>query len=360
MSDSLWPVIVLIEEDELLSSWLIRTSLRNGSYPMAWSSYFWGKWRAWTLDIDRYCPEEKLEQLVFKNFDIHTLTNSTLTPTVEKILNCNLPTTKLAWPWVSPIGSRNRDRIGGLKFCPDCLKEDIPYFRKSWRLSWYHSCTKHNKLLIEHCPKCLSPITPHKIEIERPEVYICTRCHHDLRTIESHSPTPESLSLQNLLTSSLNDTNTRLPWNIASTSDLFSTTRYLLAFLHKSTLRSGTADLLLFEHLGISKTKRPQHEIVSIERACSDWIAELSHGIYQLFKLNIQEASELLINLGYYKQGFKSTRLDKSPQIEELLAPLPDRTRSIKKSGCTSHPEIKPRSQKEVMKMWEELQRYLK
>ena len=49
--------------DELLSSWLIRNAIANGSDPAHFSAAIWGKWRAWTVDFDRQTPVSKIHSL---------------------------------------------------------------------------------------------------------------------------------------------------------------------------------------------------------------------------------------------------------------------------------------------------------
>ena len=117
-----WPVHVPLIQDELLSSWLIRTAFENGSYPLAWTWHFWRRSRVWTLDIDRFCSLELINAIVSPKVTKQELINATLYPSLLKIVSNDIHQYKKSWPWVTTLGARNRDRTGGLRYCPECLK----------------------------------------------------------------------------------------------------------------------------------------------------------------------------------------------------------------------------------------------
>lgn len=45
------------------------------------------------------------------------------------------------------------------KFCPKCLDEGVPYFKKIWELTFYTTCEKHAIVLVDCCPSCRRPIS---------------------------------------------------------------------------------------------------------------------------------------------------------------------------------------------------------
>ncbi|MET8680702.1 TniQ family protein [Streptomyces sp. NPDC004647] len=62
-------------------------------------------------------------------------------------------------------------RSTGSRFCPDCLAESGGRWQLSWRLGWTFACTKHDRLLADLCPQCLSrqrPRPPAMREIPHP------------------------------------------------------------------------------------------------------------------------------------------------------------------------------------------------
>ena len=66
-------------------------------------------------------------------------------------------------PWVLPQGSYHAWRPA-MQFCPWCLDEASPYFRRNWRLSLFSVCTDHFLHLRHVCPVCEAPIDPIRIE----------------------------------------------------------------------------------------------------------------------------------------------------------------------------------------------------
>lgn len=359
MNKPLWPIKVPLKEDELLSSWIIRTSIENGSDPMTWTWFYWGKWRAWTLDLDRYCPEDKIENISSSAFKYNTLEQATLKPTIIKILG-KQPPLKQGWHWVTRLGSRNRERTGGLRFCPKCLKEDPVYFRKSWRLSWNHTCPKHDVLLQEYCPLCSSPITPHKSDFDKSELHICKRCGFDLSLTQTEYSLKERLQVQNLLNKAVSDENYLLPWGIESTYELFSTIRYFYEFLNLAAKGEINADIALCNKLDIDTSLRPTTiTIENIDKSPPIWMRELDFAVSQLLILSTREIIELFLECEMTRESFRKSKESHIPVIQNILKSLPSNSHHRKSSSRTTK-EIKPKSKEEVWEMWLELQEYLK
>ncbi|MFL4905532.1 TniQ family protein [Streptomyces sp. MMS24-I2-30] len=42
----------------------------------------------------------------------------------------------------------------GSRFCPDCLRSSGGRWQLSWRLGFVFACTRHQRLLADHCPEC--------------------------------------------------------------------------------------------------------------------------------------------------------------------------------------------------------------
>jgi len=177
--------VLPIMHNESLSSWLIRNSVMQGSDPMGWIYGIWGDWRVWTRDIDRYIPIDKAGQLkMATGIQLKTIQNMTLSPFIKNIYG-ELPDTQKAWKWVVPTGQRNRTRTNGMPFCPQCLKDKLPYFPIHWRFSWNVGCNRHGTLLQIHCPKCHTVFSPHLLTYDKPYIHLCTSCGFDLSTIEA-------------------------------------------------------------------------------------------------------------------------------------------------------------------------------
>lgn len=61
-----------------------------------------------------------------------------------------------------------------MQFCPDCLAEGPPHFRKAWRLGFVVSCPRHGTALADACPHCGAPVAPHRSTTRR--MTDCHRC----------------------------------------------------------------------------------------------------------------------------------------------------------------------------------------
>lgn len=58
------------------------------------------------------------------------------------------------------------------RFCPACLDETAGRWQLSWRLPWTFACTRHNRLLLDHCPRCGNPPYINKRRI-RTQAAVC-------------------------------------------------------------------------------------------------------------------------------------------------------------------------------------------
>lgn len=68
-----------------------------------------------------------------------------------------------------------------MKVCPLCLKDDnLPYMRLNLRLNIINSCSIHNCIVINQCPRCGSDFKPHKLRYDIP-IFYCHSCQYDLR-----------------------------------------------------------------------------------------------------------------------------------------------------------------------------------
>jgi hypothetical protein len=126
-------------EDELLSSWLIRIALCHLAEPATFVNLYLPRWRniLWARDVDVWADNDLLETLSLKSgiaYEIlHKLTLKFYEGYLSETIN---PKTRN--PFIQNLVNCCRVKIGcGLRFCPDCLRaDDIPYFRKKWRLSF--------------------------------------------------------------------------------------------------------------------------------------------------------------------------------------------------------------------------------
>ncbi len=183
----IWSIHLKPQEDELLSSWIVRLAIAHGIKVHTFCSLVFGsKKQIWNRDIDRTTDKEVLETLSHKTATPFCQTQETLLSSYEgRLFESHNPYGNT--PYIMPLGIYHRiHREKGLQFCPECLKES-PHYRKQWRLSCAVVCIKHQRLLNDCCPKCRAPVNFHRNELgkkeivyDRPPVY-CYQCQFDLR-----------------------------------------------------------------------------------------------------------------------------------------------------------------------------------
>lgn len=88
----------------------------------------------------------------------------------------------------------------GLQCCTKCLAEDeIPYWRKQWRLAFVVGCARHEVLLLDSCPACGTRLSLSK-RLARQKLTVCRSCTFDLLDYKESLPFREPIvSLQRKL-----------------------------------------------------------------------------------------------------------------------------------------------------------------
>ena len=166
------------QEDELLSSWLVRVALAHNTLPVSFMNMHFPKYKniIFSRDLDIWAPDDLLEAIQEKSQygvdEIKAMTlksySGILAPKIEPN-GRNL--------FISPIKVRGRrNQSYGQRYCPLCLQEDhILYFRKKWRLSFVTVCPKHNCYLLDRCSQCFAPISIYKFHKQR-GYDVCYQC----------------------------------------------------------------------------------------------------------------------------------------------------------------------------------------
>lgn len=189
LSGRAWPAHPKPLDDELLSSWLVRTARANGLKLQTFCDTVFGKeHQLWNRDIDRSAPEW-LQAAMSE----HTGTSqervrqTTLDIYRGRIYHRRNTSGQLRW--ILPAGIYHRTRRHfGMQYCPQCLAEDEePYFRTRWRVAALTFCPIHRICLHDRCSACDAPVIFHRRELGRPSttdgssLSLCYACHFDLR-----------------------------------------------------------------------------------------------------------------------------------------------------------------------------------
>lgn len=240
---------------EILSSWLIRSAVANGIDPIGFTNGIWFDYRAWTRDISRYLPKDKIITLSkVSTLSYRQIFNLTLESLLESILSKDELQPKKAWRWVIPTGIRNRSSTNGLHFCSLCLQKKPIFLTTLWRLSWNFSCEKHNILLQLNCPECHTVFSPHLISYSNTDLTRCQHCNYDLKKSIIRPSDNQAMTLQSFLNKAIfkkDIPSNNLPLIDNTLKDFFTTIRILLIFFRDFNRHKNIRDIL-FKKLGLT------------------------------------------------------------------------------------------------------------
>ena len=189
ITSSLWPIHYKPLPDELLSCWLVRLAHGHGLKVQTFCNLIFGNHlQVWNRDIDRLAPAWLLDELSSRTGTSPEVAfNTTLRAYEGRLYRKFRSSGALHWILVLKMYHRKREGYG-LQFCPACLVEDeIPYFRKRWRIAFYTVCTRHGTMLHDRCPKCGVAVAVHRLDMAAPDgleigsMSYCYSCRFDLR-----------------------------------------------------------------------------------------------------------------------------------------------------------------------------------
>lgn len=346
--------------DEILSSWLIRNSIANGSDPNSWVSGIWFNYRAWTRDIDRYLPKDKIYKLSkITSLSEDQIRDMTLEPIIEKITHDHSLNAKRAWIHVIPTGNRGTTKINGMHFCKECLKDKNLYIKKEWRLAWNVACIKHRELLLNKCQKCNRTFSPHKVDYINNQIYKCTNCGYDLRLSDTTTVNSEVINFQNKLNDAAfnNIIDIYFPILELTQSELFNTIRILISFfkyISKAKKRDAIFEKINFyEKLNLSTYPMG----TTFEAMSATDRQQLLLLVSKIFTLSISEIKELFVTNNISKKLLLSQVSVISKTINYLAKDLIDSNKKI--SSIDKTVKIKPRSKDEVEALMDEIRPFL-
>lgn len=187
----IWPIHFQPKSDELLSSWLARLAI-------AYSLNYW----AFTQAIAAFASAAKTASKVRRDWDIFAspdtlnfLAKVTATP-IQSIEGAMLLPVSATTFVLSPYWFLS---ASGIQYCPSCLAADqVPYFRREWRIAFITCCETHETLLADSCPKCGASISgiPSRHMQKDVGVYVALRhCHTCQANLSDHrNAIPPSVS----------------------------------------------------------------------------------------------------------------------------------------------------------------------
>lgn len=183
---SKFPIRPLPLEDELLSSWLVRTAYMHHTDPSTFLNLHFPEYgrELWERDLDLYCDGSLVKRLAEKTgFPEEIVYKMTLNSYEGWLSEEIYPNNRNAF--IIPIHRHSRNvRQFAQRLCPMCLKEDKqPYLRKKWRLFFSTACIKHNCFLIDKCSSCGEPFVIHK-RLYDGDFPHCQKCGFSFKSAE--------------------------------------------------------------------------------------------------------------------------------------------------------------------------------
>jgi len=346
-------------KDESLNSWLIRSSIANGSDPKSFYIALLNKYKAWNKDIDRYLPQ-KQAQLLSRQTSLspEQIHNLTLEPHIQKIMKKKKLNQYSLWYFVIPTGQRGLSRVNGMHFCPKCLKETNPYLKKQWKLAWNVGCPVHKIKLLNKCQKCNSIFAPQLLSYDNPHICLCTLCGFNLRDSEIEDVDAIALKFQEILNGVLfNDESISFPAiQTKSINDLFMTIRIFIPFFQYAfKVKKYT---VFFETLNLNidcmKNTKVEHVFEKMNVDNREFFLKL---LYQFLLFDIDVIKHLLKQTGTTHKTLQGKIHSLSPTILYLSKHLKNT-----KKYSTFHSKqntVKPKDKDEVNRRYHELLQYL-
>lgn len=228
--------------------------------------------------------------------------------------------------WVLPIGRLGRRRVGhGLQYCSACLQEDqVPYFRRHWRLAFSVVCVKHGIPLRDACPFCGGAVQFHVQDFGlrllpfECRITYCASCGKDLRDVPHVGGEPVSeplIRLQKSLMSALAvGYSSQLPGGGVYAFNHFEGLRYLMRTLasagrgarlreyflkERAQLLSGNGRRQVIEHLRLAD------RLVLLD-VCAKILMEWPHALVDSCKASRVSSSYIIrydVALPYWLYG---------------------------------------------------------
>jgi hypothetical protein len=164
LTSPLWPVRYKPFPDELLSSWLVRLARGHGLRVQTFCNLIFGnQLQVWNRDIDRLGPDWLVDVLSERTgTPIETARVTTLRSFEGRVYPVFRTSGTLQWITTLQIFHRTRQGFG-MQYCPQCLFEDqVPYFRKAWRVAFVTTCSRHQCMLRDRCRACGAGVAFHR------------------------------------------------------------------------------------------------------------------------------------------------------------------------------------------------------
>jgi hypothetical protein len=204
-----WPICVPIGFDETVGSWLMRAAQRYGITPRVLLA---------TAGVHEHSDRPaQFASAIRRHTEQLAHALGCAPDEVRAAVRHIHPNTALS-DYVQRYKGLRRAVLGGSSYCPRCLAEPTPLWKRQWSNVFALACVEHSCLLVRACPHCgqapwsttawLSNVanSPCRCAIRRPRgpddrVGVGARfCDYDLRTVEVYDVDADLVRVQQFLT----------------------------------------------------------------------------------------------------------------------------------------------------------------
>ncbi len=352
--DAVWPVVPLLLQDEIISSWLVRCALAQGCEPTTLTGEVWPGLRFWCTDPDRDLSTEKIASLsLFSGISVDALQASTL-QSLYQVMAGAAGFPKGIAPWILCLGSRNRRRSGGLQYCPRCFEERGPHYLIQNRLAWHTTCPAHHVNLLDHCECCHAPLCPHLVAPPQDTLGRCHRCGYELSQARTEAANANALSFQNATDGLFSGAPLQYGDHRLMLIDWLFLSRWMIGILRCAVRGRSSCTKIFFQELGVSLGGvNPPPTGLPFEYLSPEDRAALLANVWCMLKVG----PESLVSVAERECIRPSLLLPRSGELPASLAPLTTVLRSKRRRTSTRIEIGNPRSPKNVLMRWHKLLR---
>lgn len=263
-----WPIHNDLKDDETLLSFLVRTSLANGSYPHALFQSWRNSSHTFNSDIDKTVSHRALSHLSCNTgISINNLQKSLLADLIKPLLSEEQYENSRSWRYVMHIGARNHRRSFGYGFCPECMAHDqSSYYRRHWRLLWHVGCSEHQSQLVYDCPSCGTENKPHTLSFQAKSINECSHCGHALSNASKIAVHADALAVASWMDHYIRTGINTSQWSFTGAQEAALTLRQLMSIVRRAlSKRYIRYNQAMLDWMGIDRdilidTKSTNHE----------------------------------------------------------------------------------------------------
>ncbi|TKK12531.1 hypothetical protein PflCFBP13510_07430 [Pseudomonas fluorescens] len=352
--NAVWPLVPPLLQDEVISSWLMRCALAEGCDGTTLTGEVWPRLRFWCRDPDRELTLEQAHCLsLVSGIPAAALQAATLQPLYEAMTGTlNFP--RGIAPWFLCLGSRNRRRCGGLQYCPECFKEQIPHYLIQDRLAWHSTCPVHQVILLDRCECCQAPLCPQLISPPKETLGRCHRCEYELRCASTEGAEVNALSFQRATDGLFSRPALHYGDHLLLLKEWLALSRWMIAILRTAARAPSSCAQMFFRELGVNLTDlKPPPTGLPFEYLSPADRASLLANVWSMLEVG----PERLMAVAERERIRPSLLLPRAGELPVSLSGLDAVLKSMRHRNNRQSPIDNPRSVKSVLMRWQRLLR---